>query len=126
MSKSIFVSHVFEDHRYVEKMKSWEANGYLTGYTFVFDIRDKRNLGNERIAEYLENKIRGVAVVLVLLGQDTHNHDWIRLEVEFAKKYNKKVCCLEVPGSTGGLPPILRGYRVLPYHPNSLKNELLA
>ena len=124
MSKSIFVSHVFEDFEYIKNLKKWESKSYLPGYTFTFDVADIRGRGEEAIKRHLDTKLRGIYALLVFVGQDTHSHEWIRFEVKKARKYNKKICCLRIPNSTGGIPSYLQGEKILPFDPKALLSNL--
>ena len=118
--KSIFVSHVFEDQHYLNKMKTWETKGRIEGYTFTFEVDDKRIKGREEIKNILTKKFNGCTILLVLIGDNTHNHDWIKSEVELAKKFNKKIYCVRIPGTTGGRPKILINYIELVFNPNQI------
>lgn len=122
--KSIFVSHVYEDNEYVKKMEKWKSNGLIEGYTFTFETEDKRIEGSVAIHNHLKQKIRGCAVLLVLIGSNTHNHDWIRKEVEFANSFHKKILCMRIPNTTGRKPSILNRYEELDFNPNQIMKEL--
>ncbi|CAM1340959.1 TIR domain-containing protein [Tenacibaculum amylolyticum] len=122
--KSIFVSHVYEDQSYVSKMQKWEKKGLLEGYTFTFETEDKRHEGKQAIRNYLKKIIEGCAVIVVLIGNDTHNHDWIRAEVELANSFHKRILCMRIPETTGGKPVILKNYKEIIFHPNQIIKEL--
>jgi hypothetical protein len=122
--KSIFISHVFEDNKYVENMKKWSNNGQLNDYVLTFETEDKRIDGEKAIKEYLKKKIEGAAIVLVLIGNDTHNHDWIKVEVELANNFNKKICCVRIPNTTGGKPDILNKFEELKFDPSYILKKL--
>jgi predicted RNA binding protein with dsRBD fold (UPF0201 family) len=122
--KSIFVSHVYEDRDYLEKMRKWERNGLVDGCTFTFENEDKRIEGYDAIREYLKKKIEGAAIVLILIGENTHNHDWIRVEIELANNFNKKLCVMRIPDTKGGKPQILINYKELDFNPNQILKEL--
>ena len=124
MSKTIFISHVFEDHKYAKKVKAWEEKGYLPGYIVTYDVEDARPDGKKVILDRLSDKLRGAAVILILVGQDTHNHPWIQREFNFGIEYNKKICCLRVPNTDGGKTSYLKKYDVPRFDPNNLLKEL--
>lgn len=96
----------------------------MPGYTFTFEVEDKRYQGTNAIKDTIKKKIEGAAIVLVLIGNDTHNHDWIKLEVEYAHSFHKKICCIRVPGTRGKKPAILNNYKELPFSSNQLLREL--
>lgn len=122
--KSIFVSHVYEDNSYLNNLRNWEKKGLMNGYTFTFETEDKRHEGAKSIKNYLKNKIKGSAIVLVLIGNNTHNHDWIKVEVELANNFNKKIYCVRIPETTGKKPKILNKYKELTFNPNQILKEL--
>lgn len=122
--KSIFVSHVHEDNKYLKKMKTWKTKGMLDEYTLSFETEDKRIEGTSAIKNYLKNKIKGSAVVLVLIGDNTHNHNWIKIEVELANNFNKKLCCVRIPNTSGKKPSILNNYKELKFDSEHILKEL--
>lgn len=122
--KSIFISHVFEDNMHLEKMKKWSKNGLLNDYVLTFETDDKRSEGKKAISEHIKNKIRGAFAVLVLIGKDTHNHDWIKLEVDYANSFHKKICCVRIPETKGAIPSFLNKFKELAFDPNSILKEL--
>lgn len=121
--KSIFVSHVFEDSKWLKNIKKWENNLEMKGFTFTFEEQDKRIQGKKNIKNFLKQKIKGAAVIVVLIGDDTHNHDWIRVEVELANNFNKKIICMRVPETTGAAPKILSNYDIVDFNPNQITSK---
>jgi MTH538 TIR-like domain (DUF1863) len=124
MSKSIFVSCVHEDESWINNIKKWAANNLLGKVAITHETEDKRHLGDAAVKKHIEAKIRGAAIVLVLIGNDTHNHDWIRVEAELANSFHKKLVCMRVPGTTGAVPQILKKYDLIPFDPNSVLKQM--
>lgn len=122
--KSIFVSHVYEDNDWLKKMLKWKDKGLLKDYTISYETEDKRQEGKEAIKKYLKNKINGCAILLVLIGDNTHNHDWIKAEIELANSFHKKICCVRIPKTTGKKPQILNKYTELVFDPNQILKQL--
>lgn len=118
--KSIFVSYVFEDLKYVNRIKKWKEKGQLTGFNVIFEEKDLRIHGKEAVKKHLRQKVRGAAIVLILIGNDTHNHDWITWEVELANSFHKEICCMRIPETTGAAPWILRNHKIRAFHPNQI------
>jgi hypothetical protein len=121
MSKSIFISCVFEDSHRIDTIKKWAAEKRLGDVSITHETEDKRQLGKEAIKQHIKSKIQGSAVVIVLVGQDTHNHDWIEVEVELANSFNKEIICVRVPHTTGAVPSLLTKSRLISFDPDSLK-----
>jgi len=121
MSKSIFISCVYEDSHRIKSIQKWASKGLLGDVVITHETEDKRQEGKEAIKKYIKKKIRGAAVVLVLIGQDTHNRNWIKAEVELANSFHIKIICVRVPDTTGGLPKLLTKYPVISFNPNTIK-----
>lgn len=122
--KSIFVSYVFEDKPWFNKMKKWEQKGLLDNHTLITETKGIRPDGKNVINKHLKTRIEGAAIILVLIGNNTHNHDWIKIEVEFANNFNKTICGMRIPNTTGKKPAILKSYSELEFNPNQILKTL--
>lgn len=123
MSKSIFISCVHEDATHLDTISGWMQQGLLGSIVLTYETEDKRNEGRFAIRNYLQRKIEGSSGIVVLIGNNTHNHDWITTEVELANSYNKKIVCMRIPATTGAPPPILANYKVINFSPKTLLME---
>lgn len=124
MSKSIFISCVFEDSHRIETIKSWAMGKRLGDIVITHETEDKRILGKEAIKQHIKSKIQGASLVLVLIGQDTHNHDWIESEVELANSFHKQIICVRLPHTTGAVPDILKKYNLISFDPESITRNI--
>lgn len=122
--KSIFISHVFEDNIHLNKMLKWKEKKLIEDYTFNFENYDQRIKGENEIKNILKDKIKGCALLLILIGDNTHNHNWIKVEVELANSFKKKILCVRIPNSTGKKPQILNNYKEISLHSNEILKEL--
>ena len=122
--KSIFISYVYEDRKYLEKIKSWKEKGLLENCQLTFEKEDKRQEGKKEIKNYLKKKIKGVAIILILIGDNTHNSHWVEAEIELAHSFNKEVYCMRIPYTTGAKPKILNKYKELCFDPNQIIKKL--
>lgn len=126
MSKSIFISYVYEDKKHRDKLKTWAEKNLLGDNCHVtFERKDCRQEGKAAIKAELESMIQGSGVVVVLLGQNTHNHPWVLHEIELTKIKNKKLILVRIPGSTGGKPKNLAGNIEIPFDVNKIKLALM-
>ncbi len=121
MSKSIFISCVFEDSHRIENIKRWASEKRLGDVVITHEIDDKRQQGKEAVKQHIKSKIEGAAIILVLIGQDTHNHNWIEAEVELANSFHKIIVCVRLPHTTGAVPTLLAKYRLISFDPDSIK-----
>lgn len=124
MSKKIFVSCVYEDIKFIAVLNDWIQRKLIGDVILTTETEDKRQLGLEAIKAHIRKKIEDSDCVVVLVGDNTHNHDWIRAEVELANSFNKKVLCMRIPGTTGAFPEILRNRKIIQFDPSLFKTEL--
>ncbi len=124
MNRTIFISCVYEDSHRIKTIEVWAAQNRLGNVVISSETEDNRQKGVDAIKRHIQIKIQGAAVVLVLIGQDTHNHDWIRAEVELANSYHKKIFCVRLPNTNGALPPILSKYKLINFDPESIRKEI--
>jgi len=125
MSKSVFVSFVFEDAAHFDEVKSWAEKGKLgADVVAIKETKDVRQQGEKAIKEHVKPRIEGSAAVLLLLGNDTHNHDWVRYELQVATSLRKQILVARIPGTTGAAP---EGFGHLPsiaLDPTAIKKHL--
>lgn len=125
MSKSIFISCVHEDSHRINNIKKWASDGLLgENIVITHETEDKRHEGDDAIKKHIESKIRGAACLFILIGNDTHNHDWIRIEVELANSFHKEIICVSVPNTTGAVPPILAHQKIISFNPELIKKYI--
>jgi hypothetical protein len=92
MSKSIFISYVYEDKKSRDTLKKWGANKLLgENIQITFERGDYRVKGEKAIREEILSMIQGASAVIFLIGQNTHNHPWVNYEAECAISKNKKI-----------------------------------
>lgn len=121
MSKSIFISCVFEDSHRIASIKKWATDNRLGDVVITQETEDKRQKGKEAVKQHIKSKIQGAAVILVLVGQDTHNHEWIEAEVELANSFNKEIICVRIPHTNGAVPSLLTNKRIISFDPEAIK-----
>ena len=125
MSMSVFISHVHEDSPHIQQLKAWNTQGLLgPGLTFTTEVRDLRPQGADAIDAHLRPRIRGAGAVLVLIGSDTHNHDWVRREIELAQSLGKRLVLTRLPGTSGAAPVNARYLPVVHWAPGALRDAL--
>lgn len=124
MTKSVFVSHVFEDRSYVDKLRLWAKEGRLGNVAITGETRDVRQLGDEAIKKELNPKLKGAGAIVVLIGNDTHNRAWIEHEIQHAKSHHKHIIPVRIPNTTGAAPPSLQGQPLTTFEPTTLAKVL--
>ena len=127
MPQSIFLSYVYEDRNHRDDVIRWCKEGRLgRDLVTLTESEDVRPQGEPAIENHLKPKIRGAALVLCLVGQNTHNHDWVRFELAVATSMNKKILLARVPGTTGPAPEGFRHHPIGPLNPEALAKALAS
>jgi len=125
MPQSIFLSYVYEDKRHRDNVERWFANHAVgPNRVAIAEAEDRRASGENAIKNYLRPMIRGSAAVLCLIGNNTHNSNWVKYELDVATSLNKKIVLARIQGTTGAAP---LGHRHLPIStldPSTLKKLL--
>lgn len=125
MPRSLFVSYVYEDKKHYDDVKRWSDERRLGDDVVVTsETADVRQKGNAAIEDHLKQRIKGAAAVLVLIGDDTHNHDWVRRELAWATSAAKQVIAARVPGATGAAPNGFQHLSLIPLDPSAIRKAL--
>lgn len=95
--KKVFISyHAKSDARYKHLIKAWaENNKFKLEFDDVstdvgINSRDKNYL-RKRMKEQIEKS----DVVIVFIGKDTHQRDWVKWEISKAKELNKPIIAVK-------------------------------
>lgn len=125
MAYSVFISHVYEDSHARDQVRRWARDGLLGADVVVTgETEDHRLWGRTGIRKHLSPKLRGASAVVVLVGNDTHNHHWVAYEAQHALSDRKKVVVARIRGTTGAVPEILRPLVEVPLDPTALRRAL--
>ena len=124
MPKSVFVSHVHEDKTHVDRLDRWAKEGRLGEVVVTGETADVRPGGDRAVRDHLSPRLTGAGAVVVLVGQDTHNRQWVDYEVQHALSQNKKVVPVRIPGTTGAAPPALQGVPEVAMEPTAIAKAL--
>lgn len=125
MSRSIFMSYVYEDKKHRDLLKNW-CNKKLLGENIqiTFERGDYRTKGEAAIKTEILSMIQGAAAVIFLIGQNTHNHPWVNYEAEVTISKKRKVVLVRIPGTTGQSPKNLLKHIEIPLDLNRIKEAL--
>lgn len=110
---NIFVAHRHEDDHLVGELKAMLAKSGA-------EIRDSSittdNPNDARNEEYIKSLLRAridwAGKMIVVVSPETHRHDWVDWEIEYAKKFpDKKIIGVWAPGTTAeNLPEELEDF----------------
>jgi hypothetical protein len=125
MAKSVFVSFVFEDKAQFELVKKWaDEKKFGDDVVVIGETKDVRQDGDAAIRNHLKPRIEGSAAVLLLLGANTHNHDWVKYELSVATSFQKKVIVARIPATTGAAPDGFHKLVEIVLDPSAIKSAL--
>ena len=109
MSKTLnlFVSHKGEDESKIDAFKNLMAK---KGYDFRDSSIRESEPNKAHSKEYIKNGILKPAMdwagtVVVLIGKDTHESDWVDWEINYATQHNKRIVGVYLPGEGNSILP---------------------
>ena len=99
--KNIFISHYGGDEKYIEQFKSKIGSRFQIRDSSVVET-NPNNATNENYIKYniLKPKIDWAGTVVVLIGKETKNRDYVNWEIEYAIRNDKTVIGVYLPGAT--------------------------
>jgi hypothetical protein len=125
--KKIFVSfrETDNDHREGFEGMLQNPNSPLRGIPISSRV-DKRGEGDKAIEDHINEMIEQCDIVLVLIGDDSHDRKWIEYEMQVATSKQKKIKGVRIPETTGGGPKLYRERKLplLEWDANEIAKEI--
>lgn len=107
--KKIFISYDYDnDKKSKNLLKAWDANE-----NFDFSFSDQsadvsiNSTNASTIKSAISAKINNATFFLCLIGEKTHESDWVRWEIEKAISLNKKLVAVKIEATYTSPPEIL-------------------
>ena len=122
--KQVFVSYVYEDNRYRTLLENWETSGKIPGVHFTFETLDLRQEGETAVKNHIRPKIKGAAALLLLVGSNTHNHHWVKWEVDVANSIGTPVYIVRLPGTFGAPPAGIGSVPEIAFEPGAISSTI--
>lgn len=122
--KQVFVSYVFEDKGFRTEIEKWAAGGKLGAVQISGEHQDLRQKGEAAIRGHLVPLLAGAAALIVLVGNNSHNHEWVAYEVDVMQSARKPVLVVRIPGTQGAPPPSIRHLPVLAFEAEALRRAI--
>lgn len=125
MPASLFVSYVYEDLQACQLLRAWAAQGLLgSNVVITGESEDVRQGGDRAVQRHLSPKLQGASAVIVLVGNDTHNHGWIEYEAQHALSNHKRVVAVRIPNTTGAAPQVISRLGLTAMNPAAIRAAL--
>jgi hypothetical protein len=100
-SANVFISHIHEDDEYLGKLKGLLAQrGFPIKDSSINETRPNNAKAEDYIkGDILAPRIRWAGVVIVLISPETKNSDYVKWEIDYADRLDKRVVGVCTPGS---------------------------
>jgi hypothetical protein len=111
--RNIFIAHCGEHEESIENFKKLMGPKSYSFRDSSHTTKDPNKAENkDYIKGLLRDSIRWAGTVIVLIGRDTHENDWIDFEVRTAERFgNKQIIGVYLPSSQEHqIPPALDDY----------------
>lgn len=107
MKKTVFISYHFNDASYKGQIKKWLEEERVR--VISTDENDLRPSGDNAVKSQIKEDITQSDLVLILVGNDTHNRPWVDYEVSVARSKQIPAYWVRLSNRTGGPPSEVRG-----------------
>jgi hypothetical protein len=106
---NIFISHKGEDEKYIEDFKKMisKHGDYEIRDSSIVETEPNNATNEEYIKSIIRPKIDWAGKVIVIIGKETKESDWVTWEIEYADKCgDKKIIGVFLDGATDDDIPI--------------------
>ncbi len=126
MPYSVFVSYVYDDARELaEKLVQWGREGRLgTNVVATLERLDYRPEGQGAVRRELNALMNGAAMMMAVVGNNSHDRPWPQHEVNFMLSARKPVIVVRMPQTTGAPPRELRSLPEVTLEPNAIARSI--
>ncbi len=120
MKKTVFISYHFNDKSYKGEIVKWLKEANIDNISV--DETDLRPEGSDVIEAQIKKQIEESDLLLILVGNDTHNRPWVDYEVSVAGSKQISRRWVRLPNRTGAPPKEVAGLIGVDYRESVIKN----
>lgn len=102
----IFISHSWKYDESYQKVSEWIDNRLIWGNMSIPSDKPKDAASKLALKQKIENNIMKSSGIIVLSGMYVSHSEWIRIEIEIARKYNKPIIGI-IPRGNERIPSIV-------------------
>ena len=126
MSYSVFVSYVYDDaSSLAESLVQWGREGRLGPNVVATKERlDYRPEGQGGVRRELNALMNGAAMMIAVVGNNSHDRPWPRHEVNYMLSARKPVIVVRMHQTTGAAPEGLRDLPEVTFEPNAIARAI--
>lgn len=99
-TKNVFISHHSKDEKNIEKFKSLlEKKGYQIKNSSIDSSKPNFAKNEEYVKRLLRMRIHWAGTFICLIGEETHEREWVDWEIEQANKKGKRIVGVYIKGA---------------------------
>ncbi|MCK6601611.1 MAG: TIR domain-containing protein [Bacteroidetes bacterium] len=121
----VFISFDYQDIEAKKVVDNWSNQNI--GLDISLSSEEGHNYldkGENFVRTVLREKINSSQVVLVLVGNNTHNRPWVDYEIHHAKCQGIKVIWTQIPKTNGAPPKEISKLNPVPFDINSIRTAI--
>lgn len=121
----MFISYRWGDRDYANALKGF-LNNPNNKYRHIIkrERDDYRGKGETAVRNYLKGLVGECDALICLIGNDTHNSEWVKYELDVANSQIKKIIPVRITGTSGGAPSIIINKKILNWSAKEINDEL--
>ena len=121
----VFISYKWGDQNHAKDLDSFLNNpNNKYRHVAIRERDDYRGKGETAVRNYLKGLIGECDALICLIGNDTHNSEWVKYELDVANSQVKKIIPVRIKGTSGGTPSILKNKKILNWSAKEINDEL--
>src|SRR5690606_3846838 len=100
-AQNVFISHHGKDDEQIQKVKDLlKSKGKVIKNSSIDSTKPNNANNEEYIKSMLRSRIQWSSCLLVLIGEGTHNREWVNWEIEEAERQGRRIVGLYLRGGT--------------------------
>lgn len=116
-----FISFDYQDIETKKVVDNWCNQGIGLDISFSsVEGHSYIEKGEKFIKKVLREKIKYAQLLLVIVGENTHDRPWVNYEIHYAKCQRLKVLWTQIPNTSGAAPKEIRKLPPVPFDIDSV------
>jgi CO dehydrogenase/acetyl-CoA synthase epsilon subunit len=121
----VFISFDYQDIASKKVVDNWTNQNLGSDISFSsVDGHDILQNGELHLKKALREIINKAQIILVLVGDNTHNRPWVDHEVHHGKSHEIKVIWTQLPNTKGAPPKEISKSKAIPFNMNLIQDVI--
>lgn len=121
----VFISFDYDDIESKKVIDNWINQNIGMDISFSSEEGHSYSAKGENfVRKILRQKINESQIILVLVGNNTHNRPWVDYEIHHGKCHNKKIIWTQLPKTNGMPPKEIRKIKCTPFEMNTIQEAI--